>query len=184
MSSPENIRNVIRYLQKFKNALAVIYLDDKTIESPLYSSHIRDIALLHEAGLKVVIVPGARRRIDDILASAGIECKYKNNIRVTDADAMPLIKMAAFDVSNTIMTSLAANGITAIIGNWVRARARGVLNGFDYGTAGEIDRLDAEVLFRFFLVLVGIQLAIHIIFLRFCWLSRLRSILEPISSFL
>ena len=148
MSSPENIRNVIRYLQKFKNALAVIYLDDKTIESPLYSSHIRDIALLHEAGLKVVIVPGARRRIDDILASAGIECKYKNNIRVTDADAMPLIKMAAFDVSNTIMTSLAANGITAIIGNWVRARARGVLNGFDYGTAGEIDRLDAEAVRR------------------------------------
>ncbi len=72
MSSPENIRNVIRYLQKFKNALVVIYLDDKTIESPLYSSHIRDIALLHEAGLKVVIVPGARRRIDDILSSAGI----------------------------------------------------------------------------------------------------------------
>lgn len=148
MSSPENIRNVIRYLQKFKNALVVIYLDDKTIESPLYSSHIRDIALLHEAGLKVVIVPGARRRIDDILASAGIECEYKNNIRVTDADAMPLIKMAAFDVSNTIMTSLAANGITAIIGNWVRARARGVLNGFDYGTAGEIDKLDSDAVRR------------------------------------
>ena len=40
----ESVRGVIRYLQKFKNALVVIYLDDKTIESPLYSSHIRDIA--------------------------------------------------------------------------------------------------------------------------------------------
>ena len=159
MSSPENIRNVIRYLQKFKNALVVIYLDDKTIESPLYSSHIRDIALLHEAGLKVVIVPGARRRIDDILASAGIECEYKNNIRVTDAEAMPLIKMAAFDVSNTIMTSLAANGITAIIGNWVRARARGVLNGFDYGTAGEIDKLDSDAVRRVMTALFQSSLA-------------------------
>ncbi len=148
MNSPENIRNVIRYLQKFKNALAVIYLDDKTIESPLYSSHIRDIALLHEAGLKVVIVPGARRRIDDVLTNSKITWKYQNNIRVTDGDAMPLIKMAAFDVSNTIMTSLAANGITAIIGNWVRARGRGVLNGFDFGTAGEIDKLDAGAVRR------------------------------------
>jgi len=142
----ENVRDVIRYLQKFKNALVVIYLDDKTIESPLFSSHIRDIALLHEAGLKVVIIPGARRRIDDILSSANIESKFQNGIRVTTPEAMPLIKMAAFDVSNIVMTSLAANSINAVIGNWVRSRAKGVLNGFDYGTAGEIEKLEVEAI--------------------------------------
>ena len=95
----ENIRDVIRYLQKFKNSVVVIYLNEKTIESSLFSSHIRDIALLHEAGLKVVIVPGARKRIDDVLESSKIGWHYENNIRVTDVDAMPLIKMAAFDVN-------------------------------------------------------------------------------------
>ena len=142
----DNIRDVIRYLQKFKNALVVIYLDDKTISSPLYSSHIRDIALLHQAGLKVVIIPGARTRIDEVLSDAKIEWTYKDNIRVTSEPAMPLVKMAAFDVTNTVMTSLAANGITAVIGNWVRARAKGVLDGVDFGTAGEIDRLDSDSL--------------------------------------
>ncbi len=142
----ENVRDVIRYLQKFKNALLVIYLDDKTISSPLFSSHIRDIALLHQAGLHVVLIPGARRRIDEVLKNAGINWTYNENIRVTTPDAMPLIKMAAFDVSNTVMTSLAANNITAVIGNWVRARGRGVLNGFDYGTAGEIDKLETEAI--------------------------------------
>lgn len=140
----ENVRDVIRYLQKFKNALVVIYLDDKTIESLLYSSHIRDIALLHEAGLQVVIIPGARSRIDEVLTSSKIDWCYHENTRVTTADAMPLIKMAAFDVSNTIMTSLAANSITAVIGNWVRSRGKGVIDGFDYGTAGEIDKLEVE----------------------------------------
>ena len=140
----ESVRDVIRYLQKFKNATLVIYLDDKTISSPMFSSHIRDIALLHQAGLKVVIIPGARRRIDEILKNAKISWSYENNIRVTTQEAMPLIKMAAFDVSNIVMTNLAANGITAIIGNWVRARGKGVLNGFDYGTAGEIDRLETD----------------------------------------
>jgi len=142
----ENIREVIRYLQKFKNALVVIYLDEKTIESPLFSSHIRDIALLHEAGLKVVIIPGARKRIDQVLKAAGIDWSYENGIRVTTEDAMPLIKMAAFDVSNTVMTSLAANNITAIIGNWVRSRAKGILDGFDFGTAGEIDKLQTDAI--------------------------------------
>lgn len=142
----ENVRDVIRYLQKFKNALVVIYLDDKTIESPLFSSHIRDIALLHEAGLQVVIIPGARRRIDDVLKSANIKWTYHENTRVTTPNAMPLIKMAAFDVSNIVMTSLAANNITAIIGNWVRSRAKGVLNGYDFGTAGEIDKLEVDAI--------------------------------------
>ena len=142
----ESVRDVIRYLQKFKNATLVIYLDDKTISSPLFSSHIRDIAMLHQAGLKVVLIPGARRRIDEILKNADIKWNYEGNCRVTSQEAMPLIKMAAFDVSNIVMTNLAANGITAIIGNWVRARGRGVLNGFDYGTAGEIDKLETNAI--------------------------------------
>ena len=142
----ENVRDVIRYLQKFKNALLVIYLDDKTISSPLFSSHIRDIALLHQAGLQVVLIPGARRRIDEVLDNAKIKWTHNEGIRVTAADAMPLIKMAAFDVSNTVMTSLAANNITAVIGNWVRARGKGVLGGFDFGTAGEIDKLETEAI--------------------------------------
>lgn len=142
----DSVRDVIRYLQKFKNATLAIYLDDKTISSSLFSSHIRDIAMLHQAGLKVVLIPGARRRIDEILKNAGIKWTYQNNFRVTSQEAMPLIKMAAFDVSNIVMTSLAANGITAVIGNWVRARGRGVLNGFDYGTAGEIDKLETEAI--------------------------------------
>ena len=93
----ENIRGVIRYLQKFKNALIVIYIDENIIESELFLSHIQDISLLHKAGLKVVIVPGARKRIDEILSASNIVCQYKDDIRVTSEDAMPLIKMAAFE---------------------------------------------------------------------------------------
>ena len=146
LQKSEEIRDVIRYLQKFKNAVAVIYLDDKTIHSDLFSSHICDIALLHSAGIKVVIIPGARTRIDQILNDSKLNWTYQDNIRITSEEAMPLIKMAAFDVSNTIMTSLAANNITATIGNWVRARAKGVVDGLDYGTAGEIDRLQVEAI--------------------------------------
>lgn len=146
LKKAKSIRDVIRYLQKFKNAVVVIYLDDKIITSPLYSSHIKDIALLHQAGLQVIIIPGARSRIDQVLTDSNISWSYKDNSRITSPEAMPLIKMAAFDVSNIVMTSLAANNITAIIGNWVRSRSKGVLNGFDYGTAGEIEKLETQAI--------------------------------------
>ena len=123
----ERIRDVIRYISKFKNAAVVIHLDDRVIDSPLFSSHIRDISLLHEAGLRVIIVPGAKERIDNNLTEAKIPWKNKNGSRITDESAMPIIKDAAFDVANIVMTSLAGQHLTAVIGNWVRARGKGVL---------------------------------------------------------
>ncbi len=142
----QQIRDVIRYIQKFQNATVVIYLDDEIIDSPLFSSHIRDIALLHQAGIKVAIVPGAKKRIDQVLKTARIKWNYQNETRITTEKGINLIKMAAFDISNVVMTSLAANHITATIGNWVRARAKGVLDGVDYVTAGEIDKIQTDAI--------------------------------------
>mgnify|MGYP004659170845 FL=1 len=142
----QQIRDVIRYIQKFQNATIVIYLDDEIIDSPLFSSHIRDIALLHQAGIKVSIVPGAKKRIDQVLKTSRIKWTYENETRITNEKGINLIKMAAFDISNVVMTSLAANHITATIGNWVRARAKGVLDGIDYSTAGEIDRIQTDAI--------------------------------------
>lgn len=140
----QNIRSVIRYLQKFKNALVVIYLDDEIISSPLFSSHMSDVNILHQAGIKVILVPGSRKRIDQVLSSFNLKSEFKNNIRITSEEAMPQIKMAAFDISNIVMTSLAAHQISATIGNWVRARAMGIIDGIDYGSAGVIDKLQTE----------------------------------------
>ncbi len=146
LEKAERIRDVIRYLKKFKNACIVIYIDDEIIESNLFPSHIHDISLIHQAGLNVIIVPGAHKRIDKILSQNNIKWTLFNGVRITPEDAMPLIKNAAFDSANTIMTSLAGQNITAVIGNWVRARGKGVLNGTDYTTAGEIDRLDVSTI--------------------------------------
>lgn len=141
-----SIRDVIRYIERFRNALLVIYLDDKLLDQNVFLSHIKDISLLHRAGLRVILVPGAARRIDEILSRSGINWKTKDGCRVTDTDAMPLIKMAAFDVSNQVMTALAGEKITALIGNWVRARGKGVLGGFDWGTVGDIDKIETSSL--------------------------------------
>ncbi len=140
----ERIRDVIRYLKKFKNALVIIYIDDNLLDSPLFLSHIKDICLIHESGLKVIVVPGASKRIDEILTASNFTWTIHNNCRITDSQAMPLIKMAAFDVSNQIMTAFAGEKQTAVIGNWVRARGKGVIDGFDYGDIGEIDKLNIE----------------------------------------
>lgn len=146
LTKADRIRDVFRYLKKFKNATIVLYIDDKIINSSVFSSHIKDLALLHDAGLKIMIVPGSKSRIDQVLTSSGKTWTYHNSCRITSEENIPLIKMAAFDVSNEVMTALAGEGITAVIGNWVRSRRKGIIDGFDYQTNGEIDKLQIDTI--------------------------------------
>ncbi len=140
----ERIRDVLRYVQRFSNKIIVIHIDDTIIDSPLFLSHINDISLLHEAGLRVVIVPGSRQRINEVLQKAHLAWNMHNGFRITDESAIPLIKMAAFDTANKVMTSLAGERKTALIGNWVKARGKGIIRGVDYGTCGEIETIECK----------------------------------------
>lgn len=90
-----NIRDVIRYIKRFHNAIAVIYIDDEVLDTPLFSSHLRDISLIHQAGLKVVVVPGARKRIDQILNNFNKKWEFRDGVRITTEDAIPQIKMVS-----------------------------------------------------------------------------------------
>jgi amino-acid N-acetyltransferase len=53
--------------------------------------------------------------------------------------------MAAFDVSNRIMTLLSENNGNAVIGNWVRARGIGVRGGVNFESSGIVERLQTDI---------------------------------------
>ncbi|MCL1818113.1 MAG: amino-acid N-acetyltransferase, partial [Spirochaetaceae bacterium] len=86
-------------------------------------------------------IPGAKERIDEILCTYKIQDRVIGGIRATPSEAIPFIKMAAFDVGNRLMTSLSAAEINAVIGNWVRAKGMGVVDGVDYQSAGLVEKV-------------------------------------------
>ncbi len=146
LEKAENIRDVLKYVKSFNNKTIVIHIDDNVINSPLFLHHIKDISLIQQAGLQVVIVPGARETINNVLKSSNIEWKKHNGVRITNENAIPLIKMAAFDTANKVMTVLAGENKTAIIGNWVKARGKGIIDGIDYVHSGEIAYIDTKAI--------------------------------------
>ncbi len=146
MLQTERIRDVIRYIKKFGGTTIVVRIDDDIVDSPLFAGHMHDLALLQETGIKIVIVPGAANRITEVLNAYGVDWEMRDGVRITGEEGMNFIKMAAFDISNQIMTRLAAERLTAVIGNWVRARGRGIIDGLNYGSAGFVDRIQLESL--------------------------------------
>jgi len=144
----EIIRQAFGYINQFKNNTFILKIDSTLIAHPFFPILIRDIVLLHRMGIRIVLVPGARTRIDDILSMYNIRCKTYKGVRISSPEAIPFIKMAAFDVSNKIMTMLAENGTNAVIGNWVRARSIGVRDGIDFKSSGMVEKIQTGILHR------------------------------------
>jgi amino-acid N-acetyltransferase len=142
----DTIREVFSYLRQFQGKTFVVKIDIPVMDDPMFPALVKDLALIHQAGIRISVVPSARERIDEVLATYGVPYELRGGVRVTSEQAMPFIKMAAFDVSHRVMTMLSANGITAVIGNWVRARGIGVIDGVDFKSAGLVDSVRADTL--------------------------------------
>ena len=141
----EIIRQAFGYINQFKGQTFVIKLESSLISHPLFPLLVRDVVLLHRMGINVILVPGARDRINEVLKKYAIRCKTVNGVRVSPPEAIPLIKMAAFDVTNKIMTMLAENGANGVIGNWVRAKSIGVRNGIDFQSSGIVEKVQVDI---------------------------------------
>lgn len=135
------IREVFSYQSRFDGKTIVLKIDYPVIESASFPTLIKDLAMLRQTGIQIVVVPGSIERIDDVLSRYGIAAPYSGSIRVSSPEAIPFIKMAAFDVANRFMTLFSAHRITAVVGNFVKARAIGVIGGVDYQQSGKVDRI-------------------------------------------
>jgi amino-acid N-acetyltransferase len=145
-SQVETIRQAFSYINRFKGETFVIKIGDALINHDLFPLLIKDLVLLHSAGIRILIVPGAHSRIDEVLDTYKMKYQIKHGIRISSPESMPLIKMAASDVCNRVMTLLAENNTHAVMGNWVKARGIGVRDGIDYQCSGLVDRLQADII--------------------------------------
>ncbi len=142
----EIIRESLGYAHRFRSRLFVINIDCTVIEDPFFPILLRDIATLHQAGIRIILVPGTRERLNETLTTYGIEQKYYRDLRITDEKALPFIEMVAFNSANKLMSGLDRAGVRSVIGNWVKAKSRGIIDGVDYQLTGLVENVDTDAL--------------------------------------
>lgn len=144
----EVIREVFAYINRFKGKTFVIKIDNNIIDYEYFPILLKDISILHQSGIRIIIVPGARNRIDEVLTQYNITSSFHNGIRITDSKMISFVKMAAFDVSNRIMTGFSGNNVNALVGNWVRAKTLGIVDGVDLMNSGTVEKIQKEPLVK------------------------------------
>ena len=130
----------------------VFKIDYPVTEDPGFPGLVKDLALLAKTGYKVIIVPGVKENIDAVFRQHDIDSSFApaNDIpvRVTTSQTISYVEMAAFNVASRFMTFLSGSRVDALIGNFVRARGLGVINGIDTEHTGTVDKIYADSLSR------------------------------------
>jgi len=148
------IREVFHYQSRFEGSTMVFKIDYPVTEDPGFPGLVKDLALLAKTGFKVIIIPGAKENIDAVLKQhdIGTSCcdapALERPVRITTAQTIPYVEMAAFNVASRFMTFLTGSRVEAMIGNFVRARGLGVINGIDTEHTGAVDKIYADSLIR------------------------------------
>ena len=139
-SQVDLVREAFHYKSRFDGSTMVFKIDYPVTLNPLFPSLVKDLALLSLTGFRVIIVPGAKEWIDEVLKEYHIVSRYNGTLRITGREAIPFVQMAAFHSATRFMTGFSGSRVESIIGNFVRARGLGVLNGIDMEHTGTVER--------------------------------------------
>ncbi len=142
------IREVFNYIRRYRQKTFVLKIEDSLLDSPLFPLLMKDIIQLHDVGINIVIVPGIRHTIEHKLDLAGIRTRFVDGVRITPASALPLVKLAAMEVAETIISHLGAGGANGIMGTWIRARSLGVTQGIDFEFTGRIEKIRSDIVVK------------------------------------
>jgi amino-acid N-acetyltransferase len=160
MQNPESFvrwfRQVAPYVHDFGGRTFVVAFDGEMVaERARFESFIHDVNLLAALEIRLVLVHGGRPQIEAEMKARGLRSRYAQGLRVTDEQALTVVKHAA-GVLRLEIEALLSQGlpdspmaraqIRVASGNYISARPIGVRNGVDFQFTGAVRKVDAAAL--------------------------------------
>lgn len=156
------LKGAVPYIRMFKHKVFVIKVGGAVFVNPDLTRHIvEQIGLLHEVGIRCVLVHGGGPQSTSMAEALGIPSRFVAGRRVTDARSLEVSAMVLNGLVNTRILAacrdldLPAVGMSGVDANLIRARRRppvdvpGEEEGMvDYGFVGDIEGVTSETLQR------------------------------------
>jgi acetylglutamate kinase len=154
------LKSAAPYIRMYKNKVFVIKAGGAVFADDISTrSLIEQVAILHQVGIKTVLVHGGGPQLDALQASLGIDTQMVNGRRVTDQRSIDVTSMVLNGLINTRILGICreldieAIGLSGVDAGLIRAHRRppvpvaaGSSETVDYGYVGDIDSVNTVVL--------------------------------------
>jgi acetylglutamate kinase len=144
------LSEALPYIQSFAGKTIVVkYGGAAMTDSALKAQVISDIVFMACVGIRPVVVHGGGPEINTWLSKMGIEAKFLNGLRVTDANTMDVVEMVLVGRVNKELASLinqsggSAVGICGKDANLITARPQGPA---EMGFVGEVTSINSSLI--------------------------------------
>jgi acetylglutamate kinase len=151
------LKSAAPYIRMYKGKVFVIKASGGVFGDPASTRALMEqVAILHQVGIRVVIVHGGGPQLTEVQESLGVEAKMVAGRRVTDAKSIEITSMVLNGLVNTQILGICrevginAVGVSGVDAGLIRAHKRPPVQvegqTVDYGFVGDIDLVDAKVL--------------------------------------
>jgi amino-acid N-acetyltransferase len=148
-------RSVAPYIHAFGGKTFVIAFGGEVVDDGQFISLSHDLNLLASLEVRIVLVHGSRTQIESRLKRANLKTKLAGGLRVTDDQAMEVVKEANGSIRveiesllsmGLVNSPMAGSDIRVASGNFVTAKPIGVLEGVDLQHTGEVRKVDGNAI--------------------------------------
>lgn len=152
------MRNAAPYIRMYKGKVFVVKVGGAIFGNEATTrALIEQVAILHQVGIKVVLVHGGGPQLDEMQRSLGIEPKMVDGRRITDEKTVEVTVMVLNGLLNTRLLGIcrdlgiSAVGVSGIDGGLVQAKRRAPVRRadgktIDYGQVGDVESIQPDVL--------------------------------------
>ncbi len=154
------LKSAAPYIRMYKNKVFVIKAGGAVFsDEASMRALIEQVAILHQVGIKTVLVHGGGPQLDSVQATLGIETRMVNGRRVTDQKSIDVTAMVLNGLINTRILAICrdldidAVGLSGVDAALIRAHKRppvqiskGSSETVDYGFVGDIDSVNSGVI--------------------------------------
>jgi acetylglutamate kinase len=152
------LAEALPYIRKFSGKTVVIkYGGAAMAAADLKDAVMQDIALMKYVGMNPILVHGGGPEVSNLSKKLGLESRFIDGLRVTDAATMEIAQMVLVGKTNReIVTHLGAHGVKAVglsgqDGGLIRATKhlhKSIKTGevVDLGYVGDVSAIDVGVL--------------------------------------
>src|SRR3982074_465624 len=148
------------YIRMYKNKIFVIKAGGAVFSDEVSTrALIEQVAILHQVGIKTVLVHGGGPQLDNLQATLGLETRMVNGRRVQDQKSIDVHAMVLNGLINTRTLAICREldiepiGLSGVDAGLIRAHKRppvriadGSNETVDYGFVGNIDSVNAGVI--------------------------------------